>query len=163
MVMLRWLLAKQQATIAGVGIFGVGFTTVPVAVTDKYTYSGDTVAAGTSLGTARTWPGATGNSTVGIFSAGATEITLTPTAVTDKYTYSGDVRTAGTSLGTARERHGAAGNSTVGIFGAGRNAANANIATTEKYTYSGDTVAAGTSLGTARRNLTGCSSAHGGL
>lgn len=35
------------------GIFGGGYTGTYSAYTDKYTYSGNTVAAGTVLGTAR--------------------------------------------------------------------------------------------------------------
>ena len=79
---------------------------------DKYTYSGDTVAAGTSLGTARSGLAATGNTTVGIFGGGYTTVNV---AVADKYTYSGDTRVAGTSLGTAR-RGLAATSSSLGGF-----------------------------------------------
>ena len=81
------------------GIFGGGYATALSAYTDKYIYSGDTVAAGTVLGLARQLLAATGNSTVGIFGGGyATAIS----AYTDKYTYSGDTVVAGTVLGLAR-------------------------------------------------------------
>jgi hypothetical protein len=82
-----------------VGIFAGGYTTAITAVTDKYTYSGDTRVAGTALGAARYVLAAAGNSTQGIFGGGTAAAI---TAVTDKYTYSGDTRVAGTALGTAR-------------------------------------------------------------
>jgi hypothetical protein len=46
--------ARTTISVAsGFALFGGGFSTAVTAVTDKYTYSGDTVAAGTALGTAR--------------------------------------------------------------------------------------------------------------
>jgi len=48
--------ARYNLAAAGnttVGIFSGGLTTAVTAVTDKYTYSGDSVSAGTSLGAAR--------------------------------------------------------------------------------------------------------------
>jgi hypothetical protein len=68
--------------------------------TDKYTYSGDTVAAGTVLGVGRRYLAATGDSTVGIFGGGSNGGSYT--TYTDKYTYSGDTRAAGTVLGLGR-------------------------------------------------------------
>ena len=137
------------------GLFGGGYTTSPTAYTDKYTYSGDTVVAGTGLGVARYFLAATGNSTVGIFGGGNVSGNRT-----DKYTYSGDTVVAGTVLGLARIGLAATGNSTVGIFGGGGNPITAH---TDKYTYSGDTVVAGTVLGVARYGLAACSSTANGL
>jgi hypothetical protein len=82
-----------------VGIFGGGYPYT--AYTDKYTYSGDTVAAGTVLGQARYGLAATGNATVGIFGGGGNN-SSGYSAYTDKYTYSGDAVAAGTVLGQAR-------------------------------------------------------------
>ena len=80
-------------------LFGGGFSTANTAVTDKYTYSGDTRVAGTALGTARLVLAAAGNSTVGIFGGGSGSVI---SDVTDKYTYSNDAVVGGTVLGTAR-------------------------------------------------------------
>ena len=97
------LAGKSAGTVGAVGsefaLFGGGDSGAATAVTDKYTYSGDTRVAGTNLGTARYALAAAGNSTVGIFGGGFVSGSV---AVTDKYTYSGDTRVAGTSLGTAR-------------------------------------------------------------
>jgi Ethanolamine utilization protein EutJ (predicted chaperonin) len=44
--------AREAVSAAGnsiVGIFGGGYTTASLAVTDKYTFSGNTVTAGTHL------------------------------------------------------------------------------------------------------------------
>ena len=143
-------------------LFAAGFTVVDLKVTDKYTYSGDVVAGGTDLGTARYGLAAAGTTTVGIFAAGYADPPGLATAVTDKYTYSGDTVAAGTALGTARSALAAAGNTTTGIFGAGL-IVPANTAVTDKYTYSGDTVAAGTALGTARKLLTAAGNATVGI
>ena len=91
---------QYSGEILPFGLFGGGFTSADSAYTDKYTYSGDTVAAGTVLGLARYGLAATGNATVGIFGGGYTDAY---SAYTDKYTYSGDTVAAGTVLGLARQ------------------------------------------------------------
>ena len=90
---------QYSGEILPFGLFGGGYTDTYSAYTDKYTYSGDTVVAGTALGLARQGLAATGNSTVGIFGGGYADANST---YTDKYTYSGDTVAAGTVLGSAR-------------------------------------------------------------
>lgn len=90
---------NSMAVSASFALFGGGYAGASTGVTDKYTYSSDARVAGTSLGTARAYLAAAGNSTVGIFGGG---LAGSNTAVTDKYTYSDDTRVAGTELGTAR-------------------------------------------------------------
>jgi alpha-tubulin suppressor-like RCC1 family protein len=141
-------------------LFGGGFTSAVTAVTDKYTYSGDIVAAGTALGTARYYLAAAGNSTRGIFGGGYIGTAIV--AVTDKYTYSGDTCVAGTSLGIGRSALAAAGNSTQGIFGGGFTGGTLT-AMTDKYTYSSDTRVAGTALGTARDSLAAAGNSTQGI
>ena len=89
----------QISASGSFALFGGGFTSANTAVTDRYTYSSNAVAAGTSLGTARDYLAAAGNATVGIFGGGVTTVV---TNVTERYTYSGNTVAAGTSLGTAR-------------------------------------------------------------
>ena len=95
---LQTFLMYTAAVSNAFGLFGGGSTGSNSAYTDKYTYSGDTRAAGTVLGTARQLLAATGNSTVGIFGGGYTG---SYSDYTDKYTYSGDTVAAGTVLGLA--------------------------------------------------------------
>lgn len=140
------LSASGNATI---GIFSQGFTGAIANVTDKYTWAGDIVSAGSVLtGTARTKSSATGNSSVGIFAGGWDHNDVSATVYIDasKYTYSGDTVAAGTSLASARYGQGASGNASIGIFMAGSAGTSGNQLNSTKYTYAGDTVAAGTSL-----------------
>jgi len=44
---------RNNAVASSFGLFGGGYSTANSAYTDKYTYSGDTVVAGTVLGLAR--------------------------------------------------------------------------------------------------------------
>jgi hypothetical protein len=130
-----------------VGIFALGFggycsccTPIYYSARNKYTYSGDTVAAGGSA-TAPSYGGsAAGNSTTGVFALGVTCSGYVTTR--NKYTYSGCVVGAGGAATVASVYSSAAGNSTVGIFALGNNGS-ADIATRNKYTYSGCVVSAG--------------------
>ena len=91
------IIGYSKAVALPFGLFGGGNSTTNY--TDKYTYAGDTVVAGTVLGLARNGLAATGNSTEGIFGGGATSVRTT---YTDKYTYAADTVVAGTVLGDAR-------------------------------------------------------------
>ena len=92
------------------GLFGGGYYNISTNlyytnVVDKYTYSGDSVTSGTSLGANTPYLGATGSSTVGIFGGGGDPpgiVAKNVTAITYKYTYSGDSLITGTNLTTAR-------------------------------------------------------------
>ena len=64
---------KKRATGGGggaVAIFSGGFDGSWTAVSDKYTYSGDSVVAGTSLLATRNNMGSAGNTTAGILAGG---------------------------------------------------------------------------------------------
>lgn len=133
-----------------IGVFGGGSPTTgpPMGYTDSavtsiYTYSGDTVGAGNSLGTARYALAAAGNTTTGIFAGGLTS--GGGVSVTDKYTYSSGTVSSGTSLTTAVAFVGAAGNQQIGIFAVYGNP----TGTTYKYNYSSDAVSSATALTTA--------------
>ena len=85
------MLVNQSKLVSGntaastFGLFGGGLYSTYSTYTDKYTYSGDTVVAGTVLGQARYTLAATGNSTEGIFGCGINSSTNS-TNYTDKYT-----------------------------------------------------------------------------
>ena len=84
------------AALPGFGIFGGGHTSSDSNYTDIYTYASNIVTAGTVLGLARSYPAATGNSSVGIFGGG---VVTSTSNYTDIYTYASNVVTAGTVLG----------------------------------------------------------------
>ncbi|MGE0528921.1 MAG: hypothetical protein AB7P49_17790, partial [Bdellovibrionales bacterium] len=71
-----------------------------VADTMKYTYSGDTMGAGTNLTLARSLMGAASNPTLGIFGAGSTSGSYPLNS--DRYTFAGDTVVAGTNFGIQR-------------------------------------------------------------
>lgn len=159
---LTWVTGTALARATAAETFGVGESTrgifaggspntgIPVTTTDKYTYSGDTTAAGTALNVARNNGGGAANATVGICGGGY-NTTPAVIATTSKYTFSGDTTAAGTAFATARSGVTGTGNTTTGIFGGGVDTAGTLVGTsTEKYTYSGDTRVAGTALGTAK-------------
>lgn len=111
--------------------------------TDKYVYASDSVSAGATLGTARAYLAATGNSTITIFAAGLV-FPSTNQSITSKYTHAADTMSAGTALGLARRGVMGCGNTTRGIFSGGYTTAVSTY--TDKYTYSGDSVSPGTVL-----------------
>ena len=157
--------ASYQGAAAGnstVGIFALGIAYnsstgyVPVVTRDKYTYSGDVVAAGSAATATSYDSSAAGNSTAGIFALGIANCALASTR--NKYTYSGCVVAAGGAATVASANGSAAGNSTIGVFALGsRNTG--PVTTRNKYTYSGCVVSAG---GAATAASTGGSAAGDG-
>jgi hypothetical protein len=116
--------------------------------TSKYTYSGDTVAAGGSftsgavLGTA-----ATGDATAGYYDGA--DGTGSKTA---KYTYSGDTFAATTTATSPSPRAGFTSGPTIGYYCSTTDTVQTN---TTKLTYSSVTYAAGTALTVARQRAAG--------
>jgi hypothetical protein len=118
------------------GIFATGSTG---SATSKYTYSGDTVALTSNVNSGFAGQGM-GNSSVGIFTQGATAGTNR-----QKYIYSSDTSTPATASAFSGTYFGAGcGTGTAGISATGYNGSPS--ATTQKYTYSSDTNASATSL-----------------
>ena len=88
------------------GVFAIGNDTT---TTNVYTYSGNTVVAGTALTTAIAYGAAAGTSTLGVFAIG------NATTTTNVYTYAGNTVVAGTALATALAYGAAAGNYNGGL------------------------------------------------
>ena len=91
-----WVGNLVQGTL---GIFALGNTTT---TTNIYTYSGNTVVAGTALTATLVYGAAAGTSTLGVFALGDS------TTTTNIYTYSGDTVVAGTALTATLNNSGAA-------------------------------------------------------
>lgn len=134
--------AVQDGTFS---IFALGAVGGVSTTRNKYTYSGNVVAAGGAASIASQSGSAAGNSTVGIFALGyiVSGGSNTPSVTRDKYTYSGCVVSAGGAATVASAEGSAAGNSTVGIFALSTTGIFAGTAARNKYTYSGCVVSAG--------------------
>ena len=78
-----------SAMLGPLGVFALGNTTT---TTNVYTYSGNTVVAGTALTGGLDVGAAAGTSTLGVFALGSA------TTTTNVYTYSGNTVVAGTAL-----------------------------------------------------------------
>jgi hypothetical protein len=120
------------------------FVRQPQSSTERYIYSGDTVATGTALTFSMGTGSAAGNSLVGIFARGDNNTT------TSKYTYAANTTAAGTSFvntNGALSYSSATGNSTRGIFTLGSSSSPGGQ--TYKYTYSDDTVSSGANTQTS--------------
>lgn len=133
----RWLFSTTPST--QFGIFGGGYQSSTLAVTDKYIFSNGTDSSGINLSFALDGVHAAGNTSFGIFTG--TEAS----SHTAKYTYAPESSTTGTALLIGANNRGAAtANSSFGIF------VNSNSLATNKYTFSSDAVTAATALtGTA--------------
>jgi hypothetical protein len=92
--------------IGTLGVFALGDST---ATTSVYTYSGNSVVAGTALTAGSRYGAAAGTSTLGVFALGL------DTTTTNVYTYSGNSVVAGTALTGNLEFGAAAGNYNGGI------------------------------------------------
>ena len=107
--------ASRNGSAAGnatVGIFALGYTTVPTTTRNKYTYSGCTNASATAASVASYYGSAAGNSTTGIFALG---YTCAGSTTRDKYTYSGCVNASATAASAASRSGSAASNGTTGV------------------------------------------------
>ena len=102
-----WVGNLIQGTL---GVFALGNNTT---ITNVYTYSGNTVVAGTALTATVNGGAAAGTSTIGVFALGNT--TPTTTTTTNVYTYSGNTVVAGTALTAAVNGGAAAGNYNGGL------------------------------------------------
>lgn len=127
---------------AGVGIstFGLfGGGAGYLQATSKFTYSGNTTANATNLTVGREGLTAFGNSTVGIFLMGLTNVTtgrLNPSI----YTYSNNTCVTGTaSFVTPNTFYAGCSNATYGVFVNGQG-------TSMRYTFSGNTIATTTAI-----------------
>lgn len=145
---------SSAAAAIKIALFMGGVTTSPTttAVTDKYTYTTDGVAAGTALTSARAGQAGFGNDDAGFSAGGSTNETDAGKLNTiRKYTYATDVESAGvTGLNTAKWRIGGSQSmSTHGYYSGGQNVT--NVTSWEKYhwTTGGSLLAA--VLGTARQ------------
>ena len=87
------------------GVFALGNSTT----TNVYTYSGNTVVAGTALTANLKYGAAAGTSTLGVFALGNS------TTTTNVYTYSGNTVVAGTALTATLAYGAAAGNYNGGL------------------------------------------------
>ena len=118
--------------------------TTTYATNDKYTFSSDTISAGTNYPTNLMYGIAAGNTSVVNFTNGATTRRL--------YSYSGDSWSTGSNFSPSPASYGGMiSNKTVAI-----NRNNGAVATTQKYTYTSDTVAVATSLTYAAYAGGGC-------
>jgi len=125
-----------------------------LASTGKYTYSGDTTAAGTSLSLARRSVTGCSSLTDCYFSGGATTITIllysAPTTTVDKYTMATDTNAATTSIPAAIAGAQASNNDTKGIVAGGSDGSGTQQTATSKRTFSTDSVTTGGTLSAAR-------------
>lgn len=138
-------------------IVGAGATASPAAqvlTTEKYTYTGDTVAAATTLsGIGNSQPCTAGLEAYGLWFCGYDFVFSTgETNNTTRYTYSGDTVAAATNLGgNIKMSAAASGNLTNAIVIAGWNWSLATVYNTgRKYTYASNTTAASGSLAVTR-------------
>ena len=94
------------AMLGTLGVFAIGNAN---ATTNVYTYSGNTVVAGTALTANLAYGAAAGTSTLGVFALGSNA------TATNVYTYSGNTVVAGTALTANLDYGAAAGNYNGGL------------------------------------------------
>jgi hypothetical protein len=141
------------------GIIQAGTAIMPV---DKYTFSADTSAAGTSLtASVRGASINSGTPLVGVTLGGFNESTVHYNSVF-KYTFSNDTVASGTNLGTTRSSGAALCSKTTG-YGAGGYAASVLTAVTSSYVFSSDVTATVTALPTTRYRSSGHGAAPNGI
>lgn len=166
------LTGSAPAYAAGVGtkVFGLfcgGFTSTYIASTIKYTYQGNTVAAGAALGTPLAAAAGVGNNTLGIIGAGSQSSGVTNTTYTNIYTYGTNVVTPGVVLGMARSGSAGVGIAAYGIIAGGSDnpigGTGFNRTYTDRYTYAANTVAPATVLAINTSYTAGLSSATRGI
>ena len=145
-----WGFAAASAMLGTLGVFALGGATT---TTNVYTYSGNTVVAGTALTANLGYGAAAGTSTLGVFA-----IDNTTATTTNVYTYAGNTVVAGTALTANLSAGAAAGTSTLGVFAVGNNTTTTNV-----YTYSGNTVVAGTALTATLNEGAAAGNYNGGL
>lgn len=156
------LLASSKYTHTGVsstifGLFVGGYAWGHLNAIEKYTYSGDTVTAGTNLSVARGNLAGAGNTEFCVISGGDVS-----GDVVDKYIYSNNTMVSSVMLKTSAKFLAATGNNNIALFGGGM-ADSSRLKSTYKYGYSADAIAPGTSLGLNRADLSACSSSPGGF
>lgn len=105
-----------------------------LAITEKYTYSNNTVANGTNLSYSKYWLSGAGNTTLGVF-FGGNNSGGTPQNTSNRYTYSNNTVATGTTLNVARSGGQSAGDNTNAIIVGG----NSTEYRLEIYNYSNNT------------------------
>lgn len=141
---------------AGVGYSASGNYSVGIwwnTTNQKYTYSNDSVAAGSVNISNPQFASATGNANEAIIISGFVAVLVFASGKINKYTYSSDTSVA-TGASIVKMSMGAIGTATQGIFSGGTSIfGNPSSNTTSKYLYSNDTISSGSNLGVARDSL----------
>ena len=159
MTMFRFLIAKRP--FSPIGFHAGGYTPSFVATNDRRLLDTDTVAASTSLTTARAFYSAHADSVLGIFSGGAPNFSSYLTS-TEKINFSTGSKASGGSLTLGKRGQGAHSfaNGTA-IMPGGYNGA--VLSSNDKYAYSTDTYTSTTALDVARNGLGSAGNADFGL
>jgi len=159
-----------------IGIFGGGFYGTSVyapsnsdiyaylaSVTSIYIYSTNISTVGVNLTYSAGKLAAVGNSTLGVFGGGTTNVsassTVIPLNTTSIYSYSINSTSDGQHLTYDGGSLAAAGNSTLGVFGGG----SGPLSTTSLYTYSSNTTTSSTNLTYNAYAIAGASSSTLGV
>jgi hypothetical protein len=127
------------------GLFAGGSSGLYNSLVSLYTYSGDSVVAGTSL-TSVTYSGGAASNLTTAFIINGSSNSGSSTTGTQTYTYSGNTTAAGTALGVATTSSGVAGNNTFCVIGGINTGVSTFTQNTRTYTFSGATTGAGTNL-----------------
>lgn len=152
----RWIHASitDKSTVA-IHAGGCSNLTFYIATTEKYTYSSNTMAAGTSLPNPKAWAVPIGNGTVGIITSGLQSAGENRSSY--KYTYSGDTVSTGTTLSVFRWGGASVTSNVAGIitYGQSNNFWVSPLASVEIYRYSNETTSIGSNLSFPRLQTTG--------
>lgn len=144
MVMLRFLLAKQQpAAAANIFCFGGENSSISyLSTVEKYSIKNDTISSASSLATAITGMASAGDSIYALNTAGYTGNNQT---TCKKYVFSSETESSAASCSTGRRGHQAFCNGTL-VYVAGGFGTTNSISSVEKYSMSGNSWSSGTSL-----------------
>lgn len=129
----------------------------------KYTYSGDTTAAVTALGSARAQLACFGGLSYAIAIGGYTLGAFDTHASGWKYTFSSDAQTASSSLAADIAAAGGMSDSARGLVCGGNNDSSASQSTVSVYPFSSETVTTTAALSTARNGAEAVSASPGHL
>ena len=153
MVVARYQLGGVSNTEKGIWSGGWSQGNSQNPVTDVFTFSGETIAAGTNMSAGSRGAIGFGTATAAYFALG---FTSAATTTTDRFAYANNARTSGGNLTTGRMGGAGTYNTTYGIMAGGySDNSSTQIASVDKYTFANNTAAAGTSLGTARGDFAG--------
>lgn len=141
---------KGYPSCAGNGTMGL-FT--GVGGNSRYTYAGDTVAAGAGLTQFRSRGGGMSIPTVAMFCCGWGDGGAGILATSDRHTYASNTNATGSNFSLARQRLSASTNGVTGIVAAGWNTTSVSQSITEEYNWSSTVVTTGSSLGNTRHSF----------